>query len=320
MAALLLDAVAAQHQNAVRVLDRRQAVGNRQGRAALCQLVQALADQNLTLVVQGTCGLVQQQDARVLQKDAGNRQTLLLPAAQLDAALTDVGVVAVLQRTDKGVGPGQAGSLLNFGAGRAGAAIGDVLRHRAAEQVNVLLHDADGPAQAVQRHAAHVLAVNQDLAARHIIEAGDQVAQRRLAAAGRPDERDILARADVQINVAQDLVVVVGVLKADVVKVDAAVLHDQRLRVGGVGDGDGRIHDLGKALNAGHAALELLGKLDDTSNRRNQCRDIQHIRDKVARADGSVHKGQSARQNDHKVHQTVKKACGRVERRHGVVA
>ena len=146
VAALLLDAVAAQHQNAVRIFDRRQAVGNRQGRAALCQLVKALAHQNLALVVQGTCGLVQQQDARVLQKDAGNRQTLLLPAGQLDAALTDVGVVAVLQSADKGIGSGQAGSLLNFGAGRAGAAIGNVLRHRAAEQVNVLLHDADGPA------------------------------------------------------------------------------------------------------------------------------------------------------------------------------
>ena len=111
MAALLLDAVAAQHQNAVRIFDRRQAVGNRQGRAALCQLVKALAHQNLALVVQGTCGLVQQQDARVLQEDAGNRQTLLLPAGQLDAALTDVGVVAVLQSADKGIGSGQAGSL-----------------------------------------------------------------------------------------------------------------------------------------------------------------------------------------------------------------
>ena len=232
----------------------------------------------------------------------------------------DKAMVSRRQSADKGIGSGQAGSLLNFGAGRAGAAIGDVLRYRAAEQVNVLLHDADGPAQAVQRHAAHVLAVNQDLAARHIIETGDQVAQRCLAAAGRPDERDILARADMQINVAQDLVVVVGVLKADVVKVDAAVLHDQRLRVGGIGDGDGRIHDLGKALDAGHAALELLGKFDDTADGRDQRRDIQHIRDKVARADGPVHKGQSARQNDNKVHQTVKKPRGRVECRHGVVA
>ena len=52
-------------------------MGNRQGRAALGQLVKALADQDLTFVIERTGGLVQQQDARVLQKYAGDGKTLL---------------------------------------------------------------------------------------------------------------------------------------------------------------------------------------------------------------------------------------------------
>lgn len=120
MAAFFLNAVLAQNEDAVGVLDGRQAVGNRQRCAALRQFVQALADQNLALVVQGARGLVQQQNARVLQKYAGNGEALLLPAGELDTALTDIGVIAVLQGADKGVSPSQAGGFLNFGAGRAG--------------------------------------------------------------------------------------------------------------------------------------------------------------------------------------------------------
>ena len=295
-------------------------MGDRQGRAALGQLVKALADQDLALVVQRTGGLVQQQDARVLQKYAGDGKALLLPARKLDAALTDIGVVAVLQCADKAVGSGQTGGLLDLGAGRTGAAVGDVLRHGAAEQIDILLHHADGLAQAAQCDAAHILPVDQDLAARHIIKAGDQVAERGLAAAGGADQRNILAGADFEIDMAQDLIVIIGVLKADIAEVDAALPHLQRLRTGKVGDGDGGVHDLGKALNAGHAALELLGKFHDAADGSDQCGDIQHIGHQIARADGTVHEGKTAGQNDDKIHQAVKKAGGGVEGRHGVIA
>mgnify|MGYP006911853016 CR=1 FL=1 len=65
----------------------------------------------------------------------------------------------------------------------------------------------------------------------------NNICKGRLAAAGRADQRQTLTGLDVKADMVEHLVVVVGVLKADVVKVDAAVLHDQRLRVGGIGDG-----------------------------------------------------------------------------------
>ena len=104
MAAFLLNAVFAQHQDAVGVLDGRQAVRNGQRRAANGQLVQTLPDKDLTLIVQGAGCFVQQQNTRVLQKYPCNGNALLLPAAQLDAALAHIGVVAAFQRAHKLVG------------------------------------------------------------------------------------------------------------------------------------------------------------------------------------------------------------------------
>ena len=68
---------------------------------------------------------------------------------------------------------------MNFSArlaGGAGLAVGDVLRHRATEQVHVLLHDTDILPQALQGDPADVLPVNEDAAAGHLVKAGDQVA------------------------------------------------------------------------------------------------------------------------------------------------
>ena len=53
-------------------------------------------------------------------------------------------------------------------------------------------------------HVGHVLAVDQDVAGGQVLEPGDQAQQRRLAAAGRADEDDELAVADVEIGAGND--------------------------------------------------------------------------------------------------------------------
>ncbi len=49
-------------------------------------------------------------------------------------------------------------------------------------------------AQAFLRHAGDILAVDQDAAARGVVEMQQQVDEGRLAGAGRPDQPDALAR------------------------------------------------------------------------------------------------------------------------------
>ena len=165
-----------------------------------------------------------------------------------------------------------------------------------------------------------VLPVDVDVAACHVVEAGDQIAQGGLAAAGGAHQRQTLAGLDVKADVVQDLVVVIRVLEADVVEPDGTGAGLQGLCVWGVVDGHGGVHDLSEALDAGHAALELLGELDDAADGGDQGGDVEHVGHEVARADLAVHQRQAARKNDDEVHQAVEQAGGGVEGGHGVVA
>ena len=84
----------------------------------------------------------------------------------------------------------------------------DVLEHRhALEQVEELEHDADVAAahagQLVLALAGDLLAGEHDLAVVGGVEAGDEVEQRRLAAARRAHDRDELAGAEVEVDAAQ---------------------------------------------------------------------------------------------------------------------
>ena len=239
MSARLLDTLCAQHKDTVVVLDGGQSVGNGQGRAAMGQLFEALAHKDLALVVEGAGGFVQNEDGRVLQEDPRDRNALLLTARELDAPLTHIGIKTVLQGADKALCARQTGRFDNFLPGRAGLTVGDVIRHRTAEQVDVLLDDADVLPQALEGDVLDVLPVDEDAASRHLVEAGDEVAERRLAAAGRADQRQTLTGLDVKADMVEHLVVVVGVLEADVLEADGTRAGLQGLCVLGILDGHG---------------------------------------------------------------------------------
>src|SRR5439155_25704428 len=108
-------------------------------------------------------------------------------------------------------------------------------------------------------------AVDEDLAALHIVEAVEQARQGRLSGAGSRDDRDLLAWLDYKGDVPQDPVVwVVG--KPDVAKLDAALDSFQRSRTLGVRNLLRLIHDREYALERGHRLLDgrvALGQLAD---------------------------------------------------------
>ena len=66
MSAPLRNPLVVDDDDLVRVADGGQAVGDGDGGAVLGQLLQALLDVALALVVQGGGGLIQDQDGRVL--------------------------------------------------------------------------------------------------------------------------------------------------------------------------------------------------------------------------------------------------------------
>src|SRR3989449_7747371 len=99
-----------------------------------------------------------------------------------------------------------AGQLEHLGDPRADLRVGpardteakrDVLPHRHRGEQRVRLED-DAEAPLARRHAVDHPAIEEDVAAVRRLEAGDHPERRRLAAARAADERDELARADVE--------------------------------------------------------------------------------------------------------------------------
>ena len=163
--------------------------------------------------------IVQDQDPRVDRHGARQRGALLLPARQRDAALADHG-----RRSPSGKSATSLSSARHRGGLRcarrlplgsvllgspAAPAIAstrieaerDVVGQRVGEEERLLRHEADRAAEDRERDVAHVDAVDEDGAARRIVQPREQADERRLAGAGRADERDGLPRLDAQRDV-----------------------------------------------------------------------------------------------------------------------
>src|SRR6185503_15772452 len=95
--AALDDAPALEHEDLVGRADGREAVRDHEGRAAAPQARERVLDVALALAVEARGGLVEDQDARLGQQRARDRDALALAAGELDAALADDRVVALLE-------------------------------------------------------------------------------------------------------------------------------------------------------------------------------------------------------------------------------
>ena len=166
--------------------------------------------------------LVEDEDARIGEERARERDELPLAERELEAALADLGVVAVRQLGDEAVGADSRRGGLDLGPGGARTAERDVVRDRAGEEEALLRDDAELSPQRRLRHVAQVGAVDRDAPAARVVEASEQLRDRRLPGAGVPDERDGRPGGHVEIEVVQD-VRKVAVPEADVVEADVPV-------------------------------------------------------------------------------------------------
>jgi len=75
-------------------------VRNDEGGTVLHQVIERRADLGFGFGIHRGGGVIQYQDARILQKSPGNRNALFLPAAQCHALLSDQGMVALGEAQD----------------------------------------------------------------------------------------------------------------------------------------------------------------------------------------------------------------------------
>ena len=142
--------------------------------------------------------LVEDQDRRIAQQGAGDRQPLPLSSRQVHPPLAEHGLVALRQLPDKIMRIGVARGGFEFLLGRLGFAETQVFLNRAVEQVGVLVDDRD-LGDAVRRRpqrCVHVLAADPHCPRLRIEQPQQQAGDRGFAGAARPDNADLLAGRD----------------------------------------------------------------------------------------------------------------------------
>ena len=107
------------------------------------------------------------------------------------------------RRSTSSVRPTRLTASLTSSSVADGPGEGDVVAERAREQERLLGDDAELASERLDGDVAQVVAVDEDAALGRVVEAGDELGDRRLARARRADERHGLAGSDVEVDVAQ---------------------------------------------------------------------------------------------------------------------
>ncbi len=269
MGAALHHLASVDHGDLVGVNNGREPVGDHDHGALVGDALQRALDGRLGLVVHGTGGLVQHQDRRVLEQRPGQREALALAAGEAHAALAHRGVEPLGQRLDEVPGLGGARRLDDLGLGGVRLAVGDVVAHRALEQVDVLADQADGPAQRGQLELADRLAIDADLARRGIVEAQQQLDQGRLARAGGADQCQGMPRRHGQLD-ALDPSPGIAVTEGHRLEADLAAHRLGQRPPAVVAHLDRRGQQVEDAPRAGHGTLEEVDHLGEAGQRPKQ--------------------------------------------------
>ena len=219
-------------------------------------------------------GVIEDEDARVVEDGSSKRYSLALTSRQRQTALTDRGVVPARQLRDEVVCLGGAGGGLDLRIGRVGPSVGDVRSHRVGEQEAVLEDDTHLTAQRSQRDVAQVMPVDEDRSAGRVVEARDEHRQRRLAAPAGANEGDAFTRGDVQIDPVEHRISV-GIPEVDVRERDLAGELGEVDRVGWVGNGSRQVQELEDALEP---CPSLLADGQDARQLARRRHELGHVR------------------------------------------
>lgn len=224
----------------------------------LHQALDGLHHVGLGLRVQRARRLVEQEQRRVLEERAREREPLALAARQGEAALADDGLVALRQAQHELVGAGRAGGGLDVGEGGLGAAVGDVLADRGGEEDGLLQDDRELRAQVGEAVVAQVHAVEADDARGRVVEAREEAEERGLARAARAGDADAAARGDRRGGVREDGAPA-RVRVDDVLEGDVAGGPGERPCARALGHVDGGVEEAEDAVERGEALLDAGG-------------------------------------------------------------
>lgn len=206
----------------VDVLDARQVVGHPDNRLVMQHVKDRVQQVLLRNRVQTDRRLIQDDDRRVLQQDASQRQPLALPAREPATGLLHLGIVPVRKTADQVVQFHGLDHPADVFIRRLEVPQPHVVHHCGIKEVRLLVQHAEKlRALVLQPRDRHV--VQRNLAAGRLLVAQDQLQQGTLPRPTRAQQGQLFPRFDGQRQVGNDLPLRPGVGEVQVV-------HPQRRR------------------------------------------------------------------------------------------
>lgn len=148
-------------------------MSNGDGCASLAQFSNCFLHQVFGFRIQRRSRLIEQDDRRILDQCARDRDTLALAARKLHPVLADGCVIASRKSNNEFMGLGGIRGRHDLRVAGVEFTERNVLADRSTEQMNDLTDKRDFLAQRAPRHAGDVLVVDQDASRIGIVEAQD---------------------------------------------------------------------------------------------------------------------------------------------------
>ncbi len=226
-------------------------------------------------------GVVEDQDARLGDQGARDRDALALAAAEREPALADHRVESLRQLLEQLGKTGALGGVHDLLIARVRAGVGNVLAEAGREQEGIVGNHGHLATQRRGIDVAHVHAVHQHGALVHVVQARDQHHERRLAGAGGADDRDRAAGLHVEVDPVQNqLLAVVG--EAHVAEFHATAAGRQRLRIRRRDEAGLAVEQFEHARAARHGPLCHPERHAEPAHRTGEHQDVAVERDELA--------------------------------------
>ncbi len=256
-------------------------MGDHECRAIFHQALQRRLDDALGFRIEGRGRLVENQDRRIFEQGASDRDALTLPTREQHAAIADHRVETRRQVSREFEHVRCTRRFLDRGR-RCISTECDIRADRVIEEDDFLTHERDLFAQALELVFAHIVTIHANRAFIDIIEARQQIHERRLAAAGAPDDGDHLPCFDPERDVFERRALARRIRERRMLELDLSAhalrnAHPTR-RLGRL------IQELEEALTGSDALLQRARYADEASQRLGDVHEGNEKREQVAHA------------------------------------
>src|SRR5690554_644896 len=209
-----------QHQYQIAVLDGTQAVCNSYYGTGRKNVLNGFLNVLFGNGINGTGGLIQNNQLLIATKGAGKGQQLTLTLRQVVAIVLHHKIVAAFQLPDKGFGIHKARGLLNGLIIDARSAQSNIKAYAVVKQENILLHHRHGFTNLAQGQIAQLFPVDGDGTPVTGVGLGKQTYDGGLTGARSAHQSNAVALAEGEGDVFEDIFAIGSVAEGDVFKYD----------------------------------------------------------------------------------------------------